>query len=290
MLTGTGPANFLERAQGALLSQPDGVLSHWSAAQLWGLPVPRQLLQKQMSVCLPVSNARRQRAGLALRRVRLRATEQTVHGGLPVTTVPRTLLDISRTSPDRAAAVAAGDAALASGLCTAEEASAALRAGIRTPGIRLARTTVPLLDGRSRSPQESRVRLILHDAGLPAPCPNWPLFGESGSLIAIGDLVYLRWLTWLEYDGFAAHTQRRTFREDPARERRIRARGFDVIRLVDTDVHHPAVLVGLVRRTLRDAPRRIAALPPDLSPEVRTAQRLLAALARQVHAAGPHQP
>lgn len=80
---------------------------------------------------------------------------------------------------------------------------------------------------------------------------------------------------WLEYDGFAVHTQRETFRNDRSRERMLRARGCEILRFVDSDLVNSRRVVTEVGAALDDAPRRIAALPDDRSPEVARARRIL---------------
>ncbi|MGH2992344.1 MAG: type IV toxin-antitoxin system AbiEi family antitoxin domain-containing protein [Solirubrobacterales bacterium] len=79
------------RWMAALLAHgPDAVLSHRSAACLWGLlHSPRTIID--------VTAARRRwsRDGVDLHRSRLRADEVVVLDGIPLTSVPRTLLDLA---------------------------------------------------------------------------------------------------------------------------------------------------------------------------------------------------
>jgi hypothetical protein len=72
---------------------PGAVLSHQSAAALWGI---RPSAAMRVSVSVPSLNGRRQRPGIQLHRSRrLPAEEVTVHMGIAVTTVARTLLDLA---------------------------------------------------------------------------------------------------------------------------------------------------------------------------------------------------
>jgi len=73
---------------------PDGVLSHRSAAALWGI---RTTARERVDVTVP--RALRSQSGIELHRSGLPADETTVRGGIPVTTPPRTLLDLAAVIP-----------------------------------------------------------------------------------------------------------------------------------------------------------------------------------------------
>ncbi|HEU4599706.1 MAG TPA: hypothetical protein VFS26_08160, partial [Solirubrobacterales bacterium] len=78
-----------------LASSPDAVLSHWSAAALWRIrPNSRETID--------VTVAHRSRSSELIRRhiARLPPDERTVKAGIPVTSVPRTVLDLAATEPD----------------------------------------------------------------------------------------------------------------------------------------------------------------------------------------------
>src|SRR5207342_1484698 len=73
-----------------LASGAGAVLSHRSAAMLWGLRrTDRTAIEVTARAC------GRGRAGLQRHRGLLAADEVTVHRGIPVTTVSRTLLDLA---------------------------------------------------------------------------------------------------------------------------------------------------------------------------------------------------
>jgi hypothetical protein len=87
------------------------------------------------------------------------------------TTADRTAVYLARTLP-RIDVLPVLDAALAAGVCTPESLAAELarHAGLR--GVRQARELVPLAHPAPESPQESRLRLRCHDAGLAPPTPQ----------------------------------------------------------------------------------------------------------------------
>jgi hypothetical protein len=67
---------------------PGTVLSHRAAAALWGM-------RGGTYVEVTAPSARRGRRGIQVHRAALPADERTTHRGIPTTTVPRTLLDLS---------------------------------------------------------------------------------------------------------------------------------------------------------------------------------------------------
>jgi hypothetical protein len=81
----------------AVLAGGEGaVLSHWSAAQLWGL---RDGIRIPVQATVP--RARRRQTGIRFHRSPLPFDEITTHDGIPVTTVPRTILDLAASSTPR---------------------------------------------------------------------------------------------------------------------------------------------------------------------------------------------
>src|SRR5215210_6323095 len=67
---------------------PDAVLSYRAAAALWGM-------RGGMRVEVTMPRALRPRRGIEVHRADLPQDERTTHRGIPTTTVPRTLLDLS---------------------------------------------------------------------------------------------------------------------------------------------------------------------------------------------------
>lgn len=75
-----------------LASGPDAVLSHWSAAALW-------IIRPSSRSIIDVTTPRKSRSWKGVRRHHkpLPADEVTVEEGIPVTSVPRTILDLAAT-------------------------------------------------------------------------------------------------------------------------------------------------------------------------------------------------
>lgn len=143
------------------------------------------------------------------------------------------------------------------------------------PNIRRARAFVALAhDGGVASPRETHTRLHVIDAGLPAPDVNLEIL-DGMRVLAQGDLGYWRWLIWIEYDGEEFHVERRFDGRDQNKDRWLQRRGWDVMRLTNSDYHRPALFVSQLASAIQEAPARIAAMSATRSPEVAQARRLL---------------
>lgn len=82
------------RCLAAILACAPSVASHLSAAWLWGL-----VRNRPQTMYLTVPTKRRPKPGIALHRVELPDIDITWVDGIPVTSVPRTFLDLAATSP-----------------------------------------------------------------------------------------------------------------------------------------------------------------------------------------------
>lgn len=111
-------------------------------------------------------------------------------------------------------------------------------------GVRRLPELVALADPLAESPMETRVRLALHDGGLPAPVLQFRV-GEYRL-----DLAYPDVLLGIEYDG-AHHRDPRQARVDLARQQFLTARGWHILRPSAEDtIHHPPRVAGHVAHEL----------------------------------------
>jgi hypothetical protein len=126
--------------------------------------------------------------------------EVTEIDGIAVTIAARTAFDIGRRTP-RLPAVQRLDALTnATDVKISDvEAVAAQHPGAR--GVRCLHQILPLVDGGAESPQETRTRLALIDAGFPVPRTQIPILDPGGYLIARIDMGWEEWLVGVEYDG-----------------------------------------------------------------------------------------
>lgn len=231
----------------------DAVVSHVSAAVLHGLPVWEESLDR-VHLTRPRTGGGRVRAGLELHTSRLPVGDVVELHGCPVTSLARTVVDLARSLPAEQA-VAAGDAALRSGL-PATAVAEVLGACRGWPGVGPARRVVALLDGRSESAGESASRVRMHEAGLPAPVLQLAVVDERGRFIGRADFGWPEQGVLGEFDGRLKYgrlvppgqsVEEVVYREK-LREDAFRDLGWRVARWTWPDLYPGRVLVQRLRR------------------------------------------
>lgn len=205
-------------------------LSHRSAAELWGLLLPRDGL---IEVSVSGSGGKKGRREIRVHRsLSLLPAHVTLRSGIPVTTPARTIADLCRVvvKPGR------------SGLISPWE----LRRAIRQAEV----FGLPLGDDvesdGTRSDLEGDFLHLCRRYRLPAPKVN----------IRVGPhLVDFLWRDRrliVETDSFAYHGGRTAFQDDRGRDLDLRARGFQVIRLAEKQVNEePQRVAAVVGAALR---------------------------------------
>jgi hypothetical protein len=173
------------------------VASHDSAVVLWGLET---LETPALGVVRLTTSSRVHRAAKGLRISAARLPEKHVAecSGLAVTAMARTVVDMARETPYRAG-VALADCALRSGV-TKPDLEQVLRDCWNWPGIRQAARVVAFADHLAESVAESLARVVVAEAGLPAPRPQARISDADG-VIARVDLLFEEQRTILEVDG-----------------------------------------------------------------------------------------
>lgn len=190
----------------------------------------------------------RPRAGLVVRRCRLRRDEVVPTSFGWVTSPARTAADLLMELP-RVRAVGAVDCLLRAAGASVHEVTGALEQRRGARGVAAARQLLPLLDPRAESPKESELRLLLHDAGLPPPVPQVEVRDEDGVFVARLDLAWPDLKVALEYDG-AHHRERRQHSSDLARHNRLRALGWLVLQVDAPALVRPEPLLAQLRGLL----------------------------------------
>lgn len=148
-----------------VLDRPGAVLSGYSAARVWGLPTPRRL---RGTVTLTDPEQHRRGRGYEMTHGPLPPGSVTVHRGLPVTTLARTVVDCARAWAMEEALILA-DAARWGDRLTAAELEEALDAVADHRGAAAARRVAGMTCDGADSPLETRARLRLHEAGVEIP-------------------------------------------------------------------------------------------------------------------------
>jgi very-short-patch-repair endonuclease len=174
----------------------------------------------------------------------LNASDATLVRGIPVTTVPRTLVDIAAELSADALARACHEAGVRYRTTPAQvEAVLAQRPTI--PGGRTLRRVIHGDVHVTLSKLEKRALQLLSEDGLPLPITN----REAG-----GRRVDCRWpehhLT-VELDGYRFHNSRHSWEQDRRREREARARGDEFRRYSYGDVtEDPRFMLAELRSLL----------------------------------------
>ncbi|MER7796844.1 hypothetical protein [Microbacterium sp. NPDC096154] len=188
----------------------EAVLSHDSAAVIWGLPLYRHT-PTRVHVSTPPGHLGASSAVVLRHRVELPPEDITIRDGLRVTSLARTAVDVARSLPTEAA-LSCLDAAMATACVERHEMDPEraelwrqdLRARVAaTPGVRgarRARAAIEFMDGRAQLPGESISRLHLHRLGFAPPRLQVRMTGPKGAWIWIDfGLDDVRW--WGEFDG-----------------------------------------------------------------------------------------
>jgi hypothetical protein len=179
----------------------------------------------------------RKAPGVTLLRTRITDEELIQVRGIQVTTPVRTAFDGARLAPTLVEAVIFVDMMLAAGLLTGDELAAYLpehRAVWK--GVGQARRALALADPATKSPPETRLRLLwMLEAGLPRPLVNTPVFTLEGHLIGLPDILDPESATVGEYDG-DQHRELAQHTSDNAREEDFEDHGLVVTRVTGMDL------------------------------------------------------
>jgi hypothetical protein len=225
-----------------LSAGPSAVLSHRSAASLWGI-LP------SMSILPEVTKATRchPRSGLRAHCAKLRRDEITRHNGIPVTSPPRTMVDIAA-------------------LATTTQLETAFNE-LEVRGITDALSIPDLLDRYPRRRGSSKLKALLADEGVVRGITRKELEARFAALVATTDLprpqrnvnlavgerfveVDCLWRAQrliVELDGGFVHGTWRTSERDREKDRLLMVEGWRVVRVTWRHLRDdaPAVIADL---------------------------------------------
>ncbi|MEH1015646.1 DUF559 domain-containing protein [Micromonospora sp. CPCC 206060] len=155
--------------------------------------------------------------------------------GVPCAPAARCAVDLARLLP-RMAALPMLDLALRVGACRPAELTAETFRHARLRGVCQARQLVRIADPRPECRQESQLRLVLIDGGLPVPEPQIWVPDEAGIPLYRLDLGYRKRRVGIEYDG-VSHLDRDRLRHDRTRMNWLAAQGWAVRYFTDRDLY-----------------------------------------------------
>jgi hypothetical protein len=220
------------RCTALLLVLPDdAAFSHFTAAQLYGLPGDDPLIHVSAGSSQRRPNPRK---GVRFHESVPRAAVR-MHRGLPVTIPERTFVDLAP-GLKLIDIVILGDAILGRGLASRESLREVVMAARRRRGVCRAREALAFVREGVDSPMETRLRLLLVFAGLPCPEINKDVLDEHGHWLSRPDLSYPELKLGMEYEGDTHRTDRRQWRADMSRHEVLHDLGWTVLRFHADDV------------------------------------------------------
>jgi very-short-patch-repair endonuclease len=180
-----------------------------------------------------------------------------VLGGVRVVKLPTALAQVARSS-GVVAGVCSMDDAVHDGLCTPAQIAAAIE---KLPARRHdpARTALALVDALAESVGETRTRLILRDLGFSVVSQRRV---KAGSRVVARVDFLVEGLVVVEFDGLVKYEGiqgRAALAAEKARESQLVDLGFEVVRVVWSELGDPAELARRVRKALKRARERAAA-------------------------------
>ena len=258
----------------------DAVLSGLSAAWLWGLikgPAPPPEVTTTTERRVPGVNTRRQR--------RRHSRDATKYRGIPITTIPATLIALPSMLSFDDLTRAVHEGAVRHGT-RPEHIEAALDRHPNAPGAAALRAAIKgdatVLLGKL----ERGFRARLRAAGLPLPETN----RKAGSHYV--DCRWPRHALTVELDSYRYHHTRHAWEQDRRRDREARARGDVMRRYTWRDVfEEPGQMLGelLTLLSTRQTPRasRRTPRPASSGPSERPASARASSPSRHTHHGAP---
>ena len=240
------PITHRVRTSAVGLVLPDGAgFGGRSAAGLWGVTALAGPADP-VEVLLP--EGMRWNAGDGVRCRSLLPSQQLVRAGRWRATSPvDTAVDILRFER-RDEAVVVLDHLVHEGMVALGDVRAAVRALPPCFGAVRAREAASRADGLAQSRQETRLRLLMLDAGLPAPVAQFRVRTDR-EYVARVDFAFPELRLAIEYDGLW-HAERAAFMSDRQRLDRLSAAGWTVLHVTVEDMRQPARLVVRIRAAI----------------------------------------
>jgi very-short-patch-repair endonuclease len=220
------------------LTVPSGVLSHFTAAGLYGFPVassaPGQV----------IADLHRSPNGVLVRRDELGADDVVRRFGLPCTSRQRTAIDCL-------AAMDWDDAWVATRqILSTEHLAAAVRHRFARRGTATLLRLLYVARSGAASVAEHRLHRLLRSAGLPGWRANVQVRDAAG-VIAVVDVLFPKQRLVVEVDGFSAHQGRDRFVADRRRQNRLVGADYTVLRVTWDDLRdRPDAVIAEIRAAL----------------------------------------
>jgi hypothetical protein len=223
---------------------PDAVLSHHTAATLWGLQRPRRESIHVNAGC--GRQGVRRREGIWIHRCKLAPEDRGRREGVPVTTVARTLFDLAEVAPFESLKKAAEEADRLK-LLRVSQLELVCERGRGRRSLRPVRRLLAELGppGEGRSPLETRFANFLRAQAIAPPVQNVHVLDhEVDALWPEAKLI-------VELDSWEHHGHRAAFERDRARDPKLLLAGYRTIRITHRRLDkEPAAIAAELRALL----------------------------------------
>jgi very-short-patch-repair endonuclease len=236
------------RLAAVLLTAPPGaVVSHLSAADVWGLQIPfRDRGDDRVHLTIPEGSSAESRVDRRLYRLPIGDLDVVRRKSVPVTSPARTWRDLAGVL-EPPALLAATDQ-IVNGLASRRELHEELVRRPRGRGCARARLVLPVADPLADSPMESVLRWLLHSGGVPKPELQYEIRTVAGAFRA--DLAWPERMVLVEFDG-DVHRERDVFVRDLRRQNALVAAGWVILRFSSADLlGRSEEVVAQIRRAL----------------------------------------
>jgi very-short-patch-repair endonuclease len=233
-----------------LASGPEAVVSHQTAAGLWGI-WGSGAGETHVTVPRKTRSTRSVRRHFSL----LPDDERTVLAGIPTTSAARAVLDLAATKGAAPAETALREMEYLR-IYGPVSIPALLERHPHHKGTPIVRTCLTRLaedpNGRIRSDLEELFLPFLDAKRIPRPRLNpWLSIDDDRFQV---DCLWEDAKLVGELDGFKSHGTKRAFRKDRRRDRRLKARGFTVVRITEDQIRdEPSAVAADLRTLLADA-------------------------------------
>lgn len=237
-------AEALEMAA-VLACGPQAVLSHWTAAARWALI---RSVHGPVHVIAP--SDRKAQRGMRPHTSPLHPHDRTRRDGIPITTVPRTLLDLSAVANERLVRRAVNQADR-KGWLNRRVMAELLERNPRRKGTKQLRAVIAGVNPttrRTRSDLEVAFMVLCKAHHLPEPVANTQVAGIEVDMHWPGTNLIV------ELDCYEYHRTPQEFENDRRRDAHLKRNGYDVLRVTDVWLDSDPEDVAQTVRTLLTRP------------------------------------
>ena len=237
-------AEALEMAA-VLACGPQAVLSHWTAAARWALIRP-----VHGPVHVIAQSDRKAQRGMRPHTSHLHPHDRTRRDGIPITTVPRTLLDLSAVADERTLRRAVNQAER-TGWLNRRAIHELLQRNPRRKGSKQLRSVIAAVNPttrRTRSDLEVAFMALCKAHHLPEPVANTEVIGIEVDMHWPGTTLIV------ELDCYEYHRTPQEFENDRRRDAHLKRNGYDVVRVTDVWLDSDPEDVAETVRTLLTRP------------------------------------